>query len=306
MSASPSDVGAAVAAFVETTTDALASAGADDATVTAVATAGEAVVAAVDEHTAADAPAADAGERDEASRAPAGTPATTGAAARAEGSNSTSGDSDAADGPAGVASPTGPADPVESERIEALVADVAALETELSEAREQQARAAAEDRQRIHELEQQLADDATESTATGDATDGASAAPEPETPLEEIVALPASVAAESLSANQRRARAVAADIDQYSRSVPAGRALTAGALRRVLSAREDGGPTHTQTVTRVIEMLTTLGADAVTERNTHGGERVVVFSEALVARLAASGPDHTVVGDTQGGTAQRV
>ena len=52
-------------------------------------------------------------------------------------------------------------------------------------------------------------------------------------------------------------------------------------------------------------MLTTLGADAVTERSTHGGERVVVFSEALVSRLAASRPDHTVVGDTQGGTAQQ-
>jgi len=55
MSSTHPDVGTAVAAFVETTTDALASAGADDATVTAVATAGEAVVAAVDERTASDA-----------------------------------------------------------------------------------------------------------------------------------------------------------------------------------------------------------------------------------------------------------
>lgn len=278
----------AVAAFVEATTDALATAGADEATVTEVATAGDAVVTAVEDLAKAQEPPETDTARDSTAAAPN----------RAD-------NSDTADR-AEATSVGGDTTATIADRLETVETDVATLAAELTEAREQHARAAAEDRQRIHELECRLEDGSSE--PAGDTETGAdtAAAPEPQTPLEEIVALPEGVAAESLSANQRRARAVAADIHQYSRSVPAGRAVTAGELRRVLSAREDGGPTHTQTVTRVIEMLTTLGADAVKQRSTHGNERVVVFEEALVARLAASGPDHTVVGDPQGGTTQRV
>ena len=105
----------------------------------------------------------------------------------------------------------------------------------------------------------------------------------PETPLEQVVALPEHLADGELTANQQRARFVAADVWDYTTDVPAGRTIQAGDLSKVLRAGTDCRG-HSQTVDRVIRLLDDLGGDdvEVVERR---GQRRVVFTEALCRRL---------------------
>lgn len=120
---------------------------------------------------------------------------------------------------------------------------------------------------------------------------------EPETPLEDMTTVPERLLDNE---NPKRARFVAKDIDQYSHAVPAGRAIKAGEIRRVLSAREEGY-VHTQTVDRVVDILDEMGQDEIEVGEIHSGnERVVVFSEECVSRIVAlQETNHTVV--TEGG-----
>ncbi|TYL35845.1 hypothetical protein CV102_25590 [Natronococcus pandeyae] len=106
----------------------------------------------------------------------------------------------------------------------------------------------------------------------------------PETPLEEVCAAPDTIANESLTANQQRARSFAADVTNYTKSVPAGRAIKSSELRRVLTAIE-GKHVHTQTTDRVMKILDDLGKDGVKIRKGQDGERVVVFTDAIAERL---------------------
>jgi len=66
--------------------------------------------------------------------------------------------------------------------------------------------------------------------------------------------------------------------------VPAGRAITASELRRVLTASEET-TIYTQTVSRVIEFLDELGGEAVQIKESQQNERVVVFTDAFVNRV---------------------
>ena len=122
----------------------------------------------------------------------------------------------------------------------------------------------------------------------------------PQTPLEEICRLPEHVAEDNLSSNQERARFVAKDIEQYGRSVPAGRAITSTDLRKVLSAKEDGSA-HTQTVSRVMEFLDRLGKDEVSIKETMSGKKTVVFTDEAVERLAKITNHGVVIGDDRHG-----
>jgi len=124
----------------------------------------------------------------------------------------------------------------------------------------------------------------------------------PETPLEQTVGLPDEMVSNE-SANVQRAIFVARDVDDYTASVPAGRAITSGELRRVLKAGTDCNG-HSQTVDRVIEILDDMGQDAVKVVKRRG-ERRIVFDEQLCHRLRELSQDerdanHTVV--SQGGT----
>jgi len=128
--------------------------------------------------------------------------------------------------------------------------------------------------------------------------EAAHAAPsvEAKTPLEQIVALPAAVVDEQLTANQRRARFLAKDITEYASKTPAGWVLTPKDLRTVLNAAFDTG--HSQTCSRVRTILANLGDDAVsiTDRR---GEKKLVFTEELVGRLyEIAQTDHDVVTST--------
>jgi hypothetical protein len=175
------------------------------------------------------------------------------------------------------------------ERAREAEAKVEELETELKEERETRAKESAEDRQRIHRVEERITSveeaDSGDTKPTPEAEE--TAIHKPETALEEVAQLPEHVAEENLSANQQRARFVAKDVHEYTRSVPAGRVIKSSELRRVLSAGEEGR-VYTETVSRVIQFLEELGQDSVEVNETREGERVVVFSDEFVKRVVAS------------------
>jgi uncharacterized protein with von Willebrand factor type A (vWA) domain len=107
--------------------------------------------------------------------------------------------------------------------------------------------------------------------------------------------MPDEMAESQLTKNQQRARDVAAGVEQYADSVPAGRALSASVLRRVLSAQSGGDRVHSETVKRVREFLDRLGGDAVEVRETRGGTTTVVFDEGLLRRIKSQAKNHGVV-----------
>jgi len=189
------------------------------------------------------------------------------------------------------------------ERAQEAEAKVEELQAELKEERETRGKESAEDRQRIHRVEERL--DSMEEGGSGDETPTPQAEEttiqEPETPLEDVIRVPEQVAEENLSANQQRARFVAKDIHEYSRSVPAGRVIKSSELRRVLSAKKEGR-VYTETVSRVIEFLTKLGEESVKVRETQQGERVVVFTDGFVKRVVAYHNQHNRVVTERGAT----
>jgi len=186
----------------------------------------------------------------------------------------------------------------QSEELSALREEKRELEGELKEERETRAKEAAQDRKRVTEVEERL--DSVEEGGSSDTNPtpeaGKTTIQEPETPLEEIIRVPEHSVQEHLRANHQRARFVAKDVHEYTRSVPAGRVIKSSELRRVLSAHEEGATIHTQTVSRVIERLDDLGKESVKVRETQEGERVVVFTDEFVKRVVAfHNSNHSVV-----------
>lgn len=152
---------------------------------------------------------------------------------------------------------------------------------ELKEDRDRTNKQLAKNRQRISELEDRL-DSSNPEGPQGEDT-SADAHTRPETSLEQTTALPEEMVEEE-SANVQRAVFIARDVSDYTTSVPAGRAITSGELRRVLRAGTDCNG-HSQTVDRVIQVLDDLGGEGtkVVERR---NERRVVFTDDLCRRLA--------------------
>lgn len=145
-----------------------------------------------------------------------------------------------------------------------------------------------------------LEDDETEDATAG--VDGAtSPAHKPESPLEQVVGLPEH-ATDSLSANQERARFVAKDIADYGTSVPAGVAITAGEIRRILVAKDEDSRVHPETVSRVITFLDDLGKEDVTVKKRRGERRIIFDEDAITRYQTAASRDLTtcVMGSTVG------
>jgi len=137
---------------------------------------------------------------------------------------------------------------------------------------------------RLSRLDDKI-DEEPDSPTTNPTPDGSKTTiQEPETALEDVASIPEHLVDDSLTANQRRARFVAIDVEEYSRSVPAGRAIKSSELRRILSAGTDE-TIYNQTVSRVIDYLDELGGDDVKIRETRSGERAVIFEDDLVERL---------------------
>jgi len=182
---------------------------------------------------------------------------------------------------------------------------------ELQEQLSQTKREQAEDRKRITTLEDTIDDietaedaedgDISTTTPTPEMVD--TTVPNAETSLEDVIRLPEHVAEDSLSKNQERARFVAKDVVDYSRSVPAGRVIRSSEIRRVLRAGEDS-TIHTETVSRVMDFLDRLGEDDVRIRESQSGERVVVFEDDLVKRIVAWSNHDVVTPNTSSGGAR--
>lgn len=119
----------------------------------------------------------------------------------------------------------------------------------------------------------------------------------PETPLEQITALPQNMIDDE-SANVRRAVFVAQGVEDYSRKVPAGRAIKSSELRKVLKAGTDCSG-HTETVSRVLSVLDEMGGDDVKIVDRRGEKRII-FSQEATDRLSElaeqkQSSNHTVV-----------
>jgi len=180
------------------------------------------------------------------------------------------------------------------ERVEELEND----QEEQDQHRAQLAKDVATANGRITDVEDRLSEDEPH-PSDGEDTDTDTSAT-PETPLEDITALPEHVAEDSLSANQNRARFVVSDLEEYTRSVPAGRSITASDLSTVLRAGTDAKG-HSQTVDRVIRLLDDLG-DGGTKVVERHGQRRVVFTEDCARRLSRLSENHGVVtGGKDGG-----
>lgn len=168
------------------------------------------------------------------------------------------------------------------ELVEGMARQVEQLEEELRSTKKE----AAEDRKRIHELEERLdeqeAADSDDANPTPDVEDDAST--DTQTPLEQVATLPDEAALSQLSANQRRARFVAKDVEQYASKVPAGYAITSGEISTVLRAGTDSSG-RTQTVARVMDFLDRLGGGMVKVVKRRGTKRVI-FDEGLVQKLS--------------------
>lgn len=119
----------------------------------------------------------------------------------------------------------------------------------------------------------------------------------PETPLEQVVAMPEAMVEAQLTANQQRARFVAKDITEYATKTPAGWVLTPKDLRTVLNAAFDTG--HSQTCSRVRAILADLGGEHVEIKDSRGEKKLVVDG-SLVGRVAElQTTDHDVVSPSE-------
>ncbi len=187
----------------------------------------------------------------------------------------------------------------QQEQIAELRQEVEDLRADQADHRETTAERRAEDRKRLTDVEDRIDDVETADRPQG-STEEDPAADGPETPqtaLERTASLPAEMIDDE-TANVRRAVFLARDAQDYTRSVPAGRAITAGEIARVLRAGTDCNG-HSQTVDRVIRILDEMGQDEVQVVDRRG-QRRVVFSDAVVSRLerltqAAAGGGHGVV-----------
>jgi chromosome segregation ATPase len=159
------------------------------------------------------------------------------------------------------------------------------LEDRLDDEQTQRGKDDAELRGRITDAENRLdAVEEEESTTEPPTPDGEKdSSPGTQTPLEQICSLPEEAVVSQLTANQRRARFVARDVDQYASKVPAGYSITSGEISTVLRAGTecDG---RTQTVARVMDFLDRLGGGDVKIVKRRGTKRIV-FDEEIVKKL---------------------
>lgn len=186
------------------------------------------------------------------------------------------------------------------ETVEQQAERIDELETELAEHKDHTGRKFADVRARITETEnQQAQSDSVNETPrdTGEETGSQKS----QTPLERICALPEHLADRELTANQKRARFIARDIQDYAEKAPAGLVIDSRAIKRVLTAVEEKRP-HTQTVARIMDFLDELGKQDIQQKKRRGKKLIVANSEAAT-RYATN---HDRCDGENGPTPQRV
>ncbi|WP_330630192.1 hypothetical protein [Halocatena halophila] len=168
------------------------------------------------------------------------------------------------------------------ETIEQVHERVTDLEDELESYRESNERDKADIRQDVTENARQTeaSEKHTEAVARKVETlDGS----EQRTPLEQIVRLPEEIIHKAkLTANQRRARAIASEIGGLATTVPKGKRLDSTTIKQEL--KQVYGSAHDQTVARVMSFLDRLGGDRTEVVHTGQG-KAVIFDDWLARRL---------------------
>lgn len=96
-------------------------------------------------------------------------------------------------------------------------------------------------------------------------------------------------AEEYLTANQKRARDIAKDLDDYTTKTPKGYVLRSRDVRTILSAWEGGRP-HDETVKRVMSFLEKFAGDEEAEDVVRGGERRLYWTREAVERYSSAIP----------------
>lgn len=134
----------------------------------------------------------------------------------------------------------------------------------------------------VNDLKDRLSGDGDLATEASESAAAADHAVTPETPLENVVALPDHSAADHLSANQARARWIASKAVELSEKAQAGRTIKAGRIRRALSAADKDA--RGQTVRRIFRFLDELGESTTTVRK-KSAERTVTFHGDAAERL---------------------
>jgi uncharacterized coiled-coil protein SlyX len=159
------------------------------------------------------------------------------------------------------------------------------LEEQLSEHQQHSGKERAELSSRISDVEEASnGGEGNSSPSDGKGVDDNS------TPLEQVCALPEPTANSSLSSNQRRARFVATDINDYAKRCTAGRTISSSDIATILKSGTDCKG-RTQTVARVMEFLDKLGGNNVKVVKRRGTKRVV-FDEDYADRLTNVEPNN--------------
>lgn len=140
--------------------------------------------------------------------------------------------------------------------------------------------------ERLEEASLGTAEDRIESTETRE---------ESASKLLSVVTWSESQAEEYLTTNQKHARDVAKDLDDYSTKTPKGYRLRSRDVRTVLSAWGDGRP-HDETVRRVMDFLVRFADEEDVEEVNKKGERRLYWSREAVERYssAIAGTAHVV------------
>lgn len=183
------------------------------------------------------------------------------------------------------------------EQIEDNEAGIEDNSDEIDEVQERSARERAELSGRIWEVEEKVdeidSDDGNVDADTRGVEPDELASTTPETPLETVIAMDDATATTELTANTKRARFVAKDIEEYARSVPAGYALKSGEVSTILKSGTNCRGS-TKTVARVMEFLADLGNDEVEIVQKRGVNRVIL-SDEIVERISEIEADDEVV-----------
>ncbi len=109
---------------------------------------------------------------------------------------------------------------------------------------------------------------------------------EQRTPLEQVVRLPEEIIHKAkLTANQRRARAIAMEIGGLATTVPKGKRLDSTTIKEQLE--REYGSAHDQTVARVMSFLDRLGGNRTEVVHTGQG-KAVIFDDWLARRLTTA------------------
>lgn len=167
------------------------------------------------------------------------------------------------------------------EKVDELEEENERLREELESTRDYEAERRSWLQERVSDVEEKIEDSSEGSNPNPQVEENP--VHEPDTALEKVVGLPEEYR-DSLTKNQNRALWIVEQLDEYATRTKAGHVLTSSKIRTILTAKMDS-KAHTETVSRVMSALDTLGGDSVTTRKRRDGKRIVVFQEDLMERL---------------------